>query len=300
MLIQDVFELYKQNMLNINLAENTMNQYTREIGKFIEFLHDNKVENVEDIKGFHIEMFNAKLIRDGNKAVTRSRKNSIVSNFFDYGVKHEIIDKNPASVIKIKMTDDDRKKKDVLTDKEKEKILKKIDSKSIYKTKNRCLVNMFIYCAIRVSELCGLKWEDIDFKNKTISIRGKGRKNRRVPLFKEVEGELKKLKQEQEPKSVFVFTVKKTDKQMQPRAVHDLIKKYTKAANIKKNIGPHRLRATAATDYLREGVNLRYIQMLLGHASLATTMLYMNPDEQEMNQALQNAVKSMKKKGKTK
>lgn len=287
-------------MLNINLAENTMNLYIRELGKFIDFLRDNNVENMNEIKGFHIEMFNAKLIRDGNKAVTRSRKNSIVNNFFDYAVKHEIIDKNPASVIKIKMTDDDRKKKDILTDKEKEKILKKIDSKSIYKTKNRCLVNMFVYCAIRVSELCGLKWEDIDFKNKTILIRGKGRKNRRVPLFKEVEGELKKLKQEQEPKSEFVFTVKKTDKQMQPRAVHDLIKKYTRAANINKNIGPHRLRATAATDYLREGVNLRYIQMLLGHASLATTMLYMNPDEQEMNQALQNAVKSMKKKGKSK
>lgn len=299
--IKTVFELYKQHMVNINLAENTINQYTREIGAFMNFLADVHIENINDIKGIHMDMFNAQLIRNGNKPTTRSRKKSVINKFFDYCVKREIIDKNPADVIeKIKVTDEDRKKKDVLTDKEREKILKKIEKKSIYKTKNRCMVNMFNYCGIRVSELCGMKWDDIDFKNKTIAIRGKGRKNRRVPLIQEVEEDLKQLKKEQAPKSEFVFTVKKSGKQMQPRSVHDIIKRYAKEAKINKTISPHRLRATAATNYLREGVNLRYIQMLLGHESLATTMLYMNPDEQEMNQALHDAAKKMKKKGKNK
>ncbi|WP_456364411.1 tyrosine-type recombinase/integrase [Priestia aryabhattai] len=297
--IQDVLELYKQHMKNKNLADSTFNQYVKEIGYFIDFLKGHHIELLSDIKAIHIDMFNALLIRDGNKATTRSRKKSIINKYLDYAVKMEILDKNPANVIgSIKVTDDDKKKKDILTQKDKEKILKKIETKSKFKLKNKCIVRVLLYCAIRVSELCGLKWEDIDFQNKTISIKGKGRKNRRVPLFKELEEDLKKLKQEQVPKSEYVFTAKHTGKPLKPRSVHDLIKKYTSSIN--KNIGPHRLRATAATDYLREGVNLRYIQMLLGHESLATTMLYMNPDEQEMNQALQSAAKNMRKKGKKK
>jgi len=297
--IQDVLELYKQHMKNKNLAESTFNQYVKEIGYFIDFLKGHHIETLSDIKAIHIDMFNALLIREGNKATTRSRKKSIINKYLDYAVNMEILDKNPANVIGgIKVTDDDKKKKDILTQKDKEKILKKIEAKSKFKLKNKCIVRVLLYCAIRVSELCGLKWEDIDFHNKTISIKGKGRKNRRVPLFKELEEDLKKLKQEQVPKSEYVFTVKHTGNPMKPRSVHDLIKKYTSSIN--KNIGPHRLRATAATDYLREGVNLRYIQMLLGHESLATTMLYMNPDEQEMNEALQSAVKNMRKKGKKK
>jgi site-specific recombinase XerD len=102
------------------------------------------------------------------------------------------------------------------------------------------------------------------------------------------------------PKSEYVFTVKKTGEPMKPRGVRDLVNRYSKKAVPDKNISPHRLRATAATTYLREGVNLRYIQMLLGHESLATTMLYMNPDEQEMNQAIHNVAKKLKKKGKNK
>lgn len=299
MKIEVVLELYKQHMKNINLAESTMNQYTRELKNFSDFLIKMNIDQITDIKGIHMDMFNAQLILEGNKATTRSRKKSVINKFFDYCLKREILEKNPVDVIeRIKVTDDDKKKKDIVTDKELEKILKKIDKKSIFKTKNRCLVNMFTFSGIRVSELCGMKWEDIDFKNKTIGIRGKGRKNRLVPLIKDVETELKGLKKEQIPKSDYVFTVKNTGIPMKPRSVHDIIKRYAKEAKIDKIISPHRLRATAATNYLREGVNLRYIQMLLGHKSLATTMLYMNPDEQEMNQALHDAAKSMRKKGK--
>ena len=299
--LNDVLNLYMQHLKNKNLAISTINQYEKELGYFIRFLEDNHIERIDGIKSIHIDMFNAHLIREGNLATTRSRKKSIINKYFDYCVKMEILDKNPANIIgSIKVTDDDRKKKEILSEKDKEKILKKVEKKSIFKVKNRCIINNFLYCGIRVSELCGLKWEDIDYQNKNIAIRGKGRKNRRVPLFKELENDFKQLKQEQVPKSEYVFTSKKSGRPMQPRAIHHIVKKYTGEANIGKTIGPHRLRATAATDYLREGVNLRYIQMLLGHESLATTMLYMNPDEQEMNQALQNAAKSMKKKGKRK
>ncbi len=288
-------------MININLAENTINQYTRELGYFFRFLDDLHIEDIGEVKGIHIDMFNAQLIRNGNKPTTRSRKKSTIQKFFEYCVKREIIDKNPVEVIeRIKITDQDRKKKDVITDKERTKILKNIEKKSRSKTKNRCLFNMFIFSAIRVSELCGMKWEDIDFKNKYITVRGKGRKTRKVPLVKEVEEDLRLLKKEQVPESDYVFTTKKTGRPMQPRSVHDLIKRIISESDINKTIGPHRLRATAATNYLREGVNLRYIQMLLGHSNLSTTMLYMNPDEEDMNIAIHEAAKNMKKKGKRK
>ena len=294
-------ELYKQNMLNKNLADSTMRLYVKELNYFATFLETLKITNVEDIKGIHLDMFNAMLIRNGNKPNTRSRKKSIIHKFFEYCVKFEIIEKNPSNVLdSIKVTDADRKKKDILTPKEKDKIFNKIEKNSRDALKLRCLFKVLSQCAIRVSELCNLKWEDIDTKNKNITIHGKGRKLRKVPLFKDLEEDLKQWKKEQPGSCEYVFTVKNTEKPMQPRGVHDLVKRYAKNAKIDKNIGPHALRRTAATDYLREGVNIKYIQMLLGHSSIATTMLYTNPGEDEMSLALHEAVKSMKRKGKRK
>lgn len=296
-----VIELYKQNMLNKNLAESTMRLYEKELNYFASYLETLKITNIEDVKGIHLDMFIATLIRNGNKPNTRSRKKSIIQKFFEYCVRFEIVDKNPTNALdSIKVTDADRKKKDVLTAKEKEKIFSKIEKNSRDSLKLRCLFKVLSQCAIRVSELCNLKWEDIDYKNKSITIYGKGRKMRKVPLFKDLEEDLKLLKKEQSKTCEYVFTVKNSEKPMQPRGVHDLVKRYTKNAKISKNIGPHALRRTAATDYLREGVNIKYIQMLLGHSSIATTMLYTTPGEEEMNEALQEAAKSMKKKRKRK
>ncbi|MGN5651081.1 tyrosine-type recombinase/integrase [Bacillus sp. Brlt_9] len=302
MLIRDVFELYKQNMRNINLAESTIHQYSKELTRFINFLEENKIQEISDVKGFHIDMFNALLMRSGNVASTRSRKKSTLNNLFDYALKMEIIERNPVNIIgKIKITDGDTKPKEILSEKDSEKLRKQIEKKSLYKTKNICIINVFSYCAIRVSELSRMKWEDIDFKNKIITVKkGKGRKDRRVPLFKEIEDDLKKLKKEQSPKSDYVFTAKNTGRPMQPRSIHDLIKRHSSAAKIKKNVGCHTFRHTAATKYLTEGVNLRYIQKLLGHSNISTTMRYLNPDEQEVNKALQDAVTKINKRGKNK
>ncbi|NGY88420.1 site-specific integrase [Bacillus megaterium] len=91
--IRDVLELYKQHMKNKNLADSTYNQYVKELGYFISFLSDLHIESVNQIKAIHIDMFNARLIREGNKATTRSRKKSIINKYFDYCVKMEIIEK---------------------------------------------------------------------------------------------------------------------------------------------------------------------------------------------------------------
>lgn len=298
MKLTDIQDLYIQNLHNINLSENTILNYKRELGYFFDFLSTIPVVTITEIKSVHINMYIAHLVKKGNKAATRTRKKSVLKNFFDYCIQMELLEKDPTGIVgKIKITDADKKKKEILTIKEQEKVLKAIDKKSVNKLKNSCIFNLFIYCGIRVSELCGLLWEDIDFKNKLITIRGKGRKTRKVPLVKEVETDLRQLKKEQTPSSEYVFTAKKTGLPMSSRNVRSIVKRYCDSAKITKNISPHRLRATAATSYLREGVNMRYIQMLLGHSTMSTTAIYLNPEEQEMNNAVQNAAKKIRKKG---
>ncbi|MGF7534934.1 tyrosine-type recombinase/integrase [Bacillus mexicanus] len=298
MKLTDTRDLYIQNLWNINLSERTISNYNKELGYFFDFLSTISIETITDIKSVHINMYIAHLVKKGNKAATRTRKKSVLKKFFEYCIQMELIEKDPSAVIgKIKVTDADKKKKEILTLKEQEKVLKAIDKKSTNKLKNICIFNLFIYCGIRVSELCGLLWEDIDFKSKLITIRGKGRKTRKVPLVKEVESDLKQLKKEQTPRSEYIFTAKKTGLPMSDRNVRSIISRYCESAKISKNISPHRLRATAATSYLREGVNMRYIQMLLGHSTMSTTAIYLNPEEQEMNDAVQSAARKIRKKG---
>lgn len=291
-----VIKVYEQHLNNINLDKKSIKQYVNVITEFVEFTKEMGVSNLSELKGVHMDMYMSTLINKGNKPTTRSRKKSIINRFFSYCVRREILDKNPVEVLeRVKITDLDKKPKKVLSEREKNNMYGKISRKSRNKTKNLAIFTVLLYGALRVSELCILKWEDIDFKHKNIAVKGKGRKKRNIPLVQEMEESLRAWKEEQPKGCEYIFTAKNGEKPMETRSVHGLVKHYTKSATNENGLGPHRLRATSATDYLREGVNLRYIQQLLGHESLATTQLYMSPEEMEVSAAIREAAKNMKR-----
>ena len=138
------------------------------------------------------------------------------------------------------------------------------------------MVLMTAYGAgLRVSEACRLRVEDIDSKRMLIHVRlGKGGKDRYVMLSERLLMALRKYWVEVKPKGPWLFPGRKVGKHVTPSAVEQAVKKAVKAAKLKKRITPHTMRHTFATHLLEMGSDIRFIQVLLGHASIRTTARY--------------------------
>ncbi|MGC8830183.1 MAG: site-specific tyrosine recombinase/integron integrase [Verrucomicrobiia bacterium] len=153
---------------------------------------------------------------------------------------------------------------------------KEVDTVSCYR--DAAILETLYSCGLRISELCGLKVEDINFEEQTVSVRGKGKKERLVPIGRPaINAILNYWKLLQAPplpdESVF-FSNPKKRAPMYPRLVQMKIKKYLSLAGLDPSITPHTLRHSFATHMLDAGADLRSVQELLGHSHLVTTQIY--------------------------
>jgi integrase/recombinase XerD len=145
------------------------------------------------------------------------------------------------------------------------------------------------YTGIRVGELCGLNVEDIDFSEGVITVKyGKGDKQRIVLIEEKTISALRKYLDKRKAVEGPLFLSSRRNRIM-PRAVQRLVIKYAKKAGIIKKVTPHVLRHTFATTLLRRGADIRIIQQILGHASVATTQIYTHVDDRMLRDAYKKA-----------
>lgn len=153
---------------------------------------------------------------------------------------------------------------------------KAIDISAYYR--DTAILETLYSCGLRISELCGLKVEDIDFKEQTVSVRGKGKKERLVPIgrpaIKAILNYWKTIPAPPLPNEPVFFSNPEKRSPMYPRLVQMKIKKYLAVAGLDPSITPHTLRHSFATHLLDAGADLRSVQELLGHAHLITTQIY--------------------------
>jgi integrase/recombinase XerD len=143
-------------------------------------------------------------------------------------------------------------------------------------TRNRLILELLYSAGLRVSELCSLKVDSLNFEECTAKvISGKGNKDRTVILSKNWIEDYKKylLKYNKKHSTEYVFA-KLNGKPFSSDSIQRIVKESAKLANIKKDISPHSLRHSLATHLLEQGANLRAIQTLLGHSNIATTQIY--------------------------
>lgn len=152
------------------------------------------------------------------------------------------------------------------------------DTRDLLGIRDRAMMELFYSSALRLSELTGLNCEDIDFVQRILLVRGKGKKERRIPFTKTASLWLEKYFIHPERKATAIdrkaFFLNARGKRITPRSVDRLCKKYILAAGLPKEITPHKIRHTIATHWLESGMDLKTIQSLLGHSSLATTTIY--------------------------
>jgi integrase/recombinase XerC len=146
--------------------------------------------------------------------------------------------------------------------------------------RDRAVLEVFYSCGVRVSELVGLNWADIDFQLGIIRVVGKGSKERIVPIGAVALTALQSYGQEQRKKRRSSGTgetpvfLNNRGERISTRSIARVVEKWLKRTGIQLRMGPHGLRHSFATHLLNGGADLRVIQELLGHASLSTTQRY--------------------------
>ena len=154
--------------------------------------------------------------------------------------------------------------------------------------RDRLILSLLYSSGLRVSELVSLRINDIDLQDRTIRIRGKGDKDRIVLFDENTRNLLEDYLQKRVYESDYLFLNRFGDP-LTPRYVQMMIKNYARKAGINKKVTPHILRHSFATHLLKNGVDIRAIQQLLGHSNLSTTQIYTSVDMQTLKNVYDRA-----------
>lgn len=177
---------------------------------------------------------------------------------------------------------------EVLNPQEQSALLAAPNQKAPTGLRNYCLLLLYLNLGLRVNESVTLKVNDIDWLSGKLTVRdGKGGKDRVLWLSESDLASLQQWRSVRPAVSPFLFCTL-AGAHLNDRYIRDMVKRYSKRAGISKDAHPHTLRHTFATDLLRDTKNIRLVQKALGHASLATTMIYTHIVDDQLESALKS------------
>ena len=276
-----IIRKYQQYLkLEKALSANTLDAYLTDLNKLLCFL---KTENIDMLAVTldDLQRFAAGLHDIGIHPRSQARILSGIKSFFHFLVMADYRENDPSELLegpKIGF-----KLPEVLTVEEIDTIISTVDMSKKEGQRNRAILETLYSCGLRVSELCNLKLSELYFDEGFIKVEGKGSKQRLVPISPRAIKEIKywlldrnlgKIKKGFED---YVFLARWGNSISRILVFH-LIKELAEKAGITKNISPHTFRHSFATHLLEGGANLRAIQCMLGHESIATTEIYTHID----------------------
>ncbi len=267
-----------------NVSENTRMAYIGDLEDFAEFLYaKNYIKNNDEIINIGTETIRAYLVylfQQRVRKATVNRKISSLRSFYKYLIRNGKTMKNPAEMIQtMKM---EKYIPNFLSVDEMFELLKTRKDSSISDLRNLAMLELFYSSGLRLSELAGLNVADLNFKEALVKVRGKGRKERIVPIgsparsalqeYLAKTGEVRKKSDAASLNNPLFLNMRGA--RITGRSIARILDDTVKKSGIGRKISPHALRHTFATHLLNEGADLRSIQELLGHESLSTTQKY--------------------------
>ncbi len=276
-----------------NFSENTLDAYVRDIKKLKDYAQIDLQNVGPDVIAYeNLQEYIFTLSKQKFSERSQARWISSIKAFFRFLLEDEIREDNPSSLLegpKLGLY-----LPDTLSLSDINKIINAIDVHSDLGKRNHCIIEVLYGCGIRVSELIDVKISNINFKENYIKVIGKGNKTRFVPLANYTADLLKDYIQEVRSKIKFNKKYEDTlflntrGTSMSRVIVFIIIKELTDKAGISKKISPHTFRHSFATHLLQNGVDLRYIQEMLGHSSITTTAVYTHLKTEELRDAILN------------
>lgn len=280
-----IIRKYQQYLrLEKALSPNTLDAYMTDLQKLLHFLEGENIE-IPDVTPDDLQRFAAGLHDIGIHPRSQARILSGIKSFFHFLVIADYREADPSELLegpKIGF-----RLPEVLTVEEIDRIISTVDMEKKEGQRNRAILETLYSCGLRVSELCNLKISDLYFEEGFIKVEGKGGKQRLVPISPRAIKEIKywfadrnlgKIKKGYED---YVFLARWGNNISRIMVFH-MIKELAEKADITKNISPHTFRHSFATHLLEGGANLRAIQCMLGHESIATTEIYTHIDRNRL------------------
>ncbi len=274
----------------------TVRNYEHYLDRFLEFA---KIKDPKQITDDMLREFRLWLNRQDSNKVVAGRKENLkkktqnyyliaLRSFLKYLTRRGIPTLPPERIELAKVPE---RSLDLITSEDLTRLLNSPDVATLRGLRDKAILELFFSTGLRVSELCSIE-RDLNLKLDEFSIRGKGEKVRVVFLSPEAKESIKKYLDKRDDMDDAMFIQIKAGKNMlskerdtlrlTSRSIERIVKHYATKAGISKKVTPHVIRHSFATDLLRNGADLRSVQIMLGHANIATTQIYTHVTDTEL------------------
>ena len=268
---------YNYMVAERRLAPNTVESYARDLDRYLAFIAQGTTLQLKQCTRSDLTRFFTLQQSLGLSARSLARMLSSIKTFFNYLIIEGVLDQNPFQDVRTPQID--KRLPEVMNREEIDALIKAPDTETAFGLRDRAFFEVLYATGLRVSELIGLRMDNLNFDTGFVIVTGKGSKQRIVPLGEVALGWLRSYLTQVRPVLIkrsgnsFVF-VNRGGAAMSRQGFWKLIKKYSLSAGITKKISPHTLRHSFATHILEGGADLRSVQVMLGHADIQTTQIY--------------------------
>ena len=269
--------------LEKSLSQNTVLAYRNDLRKFQVYLQKELGGksalqlDYADLSGFVHHTSKA-----GASARTQARMISGIRAFYRYLLLEDLIEEDPADLLETPNLS--RSLPDTLSVAEIDQILDSVDLSSPFGHRDRAILETLYGCGVRVSELIHIRTFDVNEKRRYLSVTGKGKKERLVPIGSEALKHITLYRDTvrntiaTKKESADILFINRFGNKLSRVAIFNLVKAQVAAAGIHKNISPHTFRHSFASHLVQNGADLRAVQAMLGHESILTTEIYTHLD----------------------
>lgn len=286
MLADQALALFDGQLKTQNRSENTVIAYHNDIAQFINYLghekgYDPGEISLEEVSVEWVRSFLGDLTDQGLERKSMARKLAALRSFFKFLCREGYFDRSP--VQRISSPKIGKKLPEFLYLEQMEKLLQAPDCTTLLGARDQVILELLYGSGLRVSELAGLNQEDVDQDQMLLRVRGKGKKERIVPItnyaLKAIQNYLSMRENSQR-----ALLLNYQGSRLSVRSIRRILDKLAMGAGLPQHIHPHMLRHSFATHLLDGGADLRSVQELLGHAKLSSTQIYTHLTREHLRQ----------------
>ena len=285
--MRELVERYLQHLRYVkNVSDATVRAYHQDLDQFAEHLREGRDAPVDvgEIDRLAVRRFLAETA-SGRARSTMARKLSAVRGFLRFLALEGVRKDNPAQYVPTPKLD--QSLPEYLSTEEAGALVTAPKADTLLAARDRAILELLYGCGLRVAECVGLDESDVDLADGLVRARGKGRKERIVPLGAKAadaagayfRAKRRAMEAGWDARAAFL---NRSGRRLTTRWVGKMVERYALRANLSKDPSPHTLRHSYATHMLESGADLRGIQELLGHASLSTTQKYTHVSVQQL------------------
>jgi integrase/recombinase XerC len=264
------------------LSAHTDANYRRDLQIFARFCRRSGIEEWQRVDSQHVRSFAAAEFRRGQSPRTIQRRLSALRSFFNYLLREQVLSANPAREVQAPKA---KKRLPATIDVDQMSRLLSFRTDEQLSVRDKAIMELFYSSGLRLSELVGLDFTDLDLADQTVRVLGKGNKTRIVPVGRYAVTALSNWLRERATITLLgeqALFIAKTGRRLGARAVQLRIAGWAQRQGLGVHVHPHMFRHSFATHLLESSQDLRGVQELLGHANISTTQVYTHLDFQHL------------------